>query len=127
MRLPWLPGGHLLRMVKDLGLRSGLNCRHCINKAGKSCATTPTCKHVILHKLRKTFASVLSKKGIAPRTIMRYLRHSDLATTLMYLDDQDDDHTRAVVDSAFSGILSRDLRPARPAPCSAAGCGCTPR
>jgi len=106
MRLPWLPGGHLLRMVKDLGLRSGLNCRHCINKAGKSCATTPTCKHVILHKLRKTFASVLSKKGIAPRTIMRYLRHSDLATTLMYLDDQDDDHTRAVVDSAFSGIDS---------------------
>jgi hypothetical protein len=24
-------------------------------------------------------------------------------------------------------VLSRDLRPARPAPCSAAGCGCTPR
>jgi integrase/recombinase XerD len=105
------PDGHLLRMVKDLGLRSGLNCGFCINKAGESCADTPTCKHVILHKLRKTYASMLSKKGIPPRTIMRYLRHSDLATTLAYLDDQDDDHTRAVVDSAFSGIGSADSTP----------------
>jgi integrase/recombinase XerD len=95
------PDGHLLRVIKNLGLRAGLNCGHCINKAGKSCATHPVCKHVILHKLRKTFASVLSRKGIPPRTIMRYLRHSELTTTLAYLDDQDDDHTRAIVETAF--------------------------
>jgi len=95
------PDGHLLRIVKSLGLRAGLNCGHCVNKAGKSCATHPVCKQVILHKLRKTFASVLSKKGIPPRTIMRYLRHSDLATTLRYLDDQDDEHTLAIVETAF--------------------------
>jgi integrase/recombinase XerD len=95
------PDGHLLRIIKSLGLRAGLNCGHCTNKAGKSCATQPVCKHLILHKLRKTFASVLNKKGIPPRTIMRYLRHSDLTTTLRYLDDQDDDHTRAIVETAF--------------------------
>jgi integrase/recombinase XerD len=95
------PDGHLLRLVKSVGLRAGLNCGHCVNKAGKSCATHPVCKHVILHKLRKTFASVLSKKGIPARTIMRYLRHSDLTTTLRYLDDQDDDNTRAIVETAF--------------------------
>jgi integrase len=95
------PDGHLLRMVKRLGLRAGLNCGHCVNKAGKSCATHPVCRYVILHKFRKTFASVLSKKGIPPRTIMRYLRHSELSTTLLYLDDQDDEHTRAVLETAF--------------------------
>jgi integrase/recombinase XerD len=95
------PDGHLLRIVKSLGFRAGLNCGHCVNKAGLSCATHPVCKHVIPHKFRKTFASVLSKKGIPPRTIMRYLRHSDLATTLRYLDDQDDEHTLAIVETAF--------------------------
>jgi 6-phosphogluconolactonase len=41
-------------------------------------------------------------------------------------------HYAYVTENGFNhvyifAILSRDLRPARPAPCSAAGCGCTPR
>ena len=96
------PDGHLLRVIKNLGLRAGLNCGHCINKAGKSCAEFPVCRQVILHKFRKTFATTLSKKGIPPRTIMRYLRHSELETTLMYLADEDDDNTLAIVETAFA-------------------------
>lgn len=98
------PDGHILRLVKGLGFRAGLNCGHCVNKAGQSCSTHPVCRHIILHKFRKTFASVLSKKGIPPRTLMRYLRHSDLTTTLRYIDDEDDDQTRAVVNAAFGHI-----------------------
>jgi integrase/recombinase XerD len=61
------PDGHLLRIIKSLGLRAGLNCGHCVNKAGKSCADHPVCKDIFLHKFRKTFATILSKKGVAPR------------------------------------------------------------
>jgi integrase/recombinase XerD len=96
------PDGHLLRIVKDLGMRAGLNCGHCTNKAGKSCADFPVCGQILLHKFRKTFATTLSKNGTPPRTIMRYLRHSELDTTLRYLADyEDDDHTRAIVETAF--------------------------
>jgi integrase len=55
----------------------------------------PVCKHVILHTMRKTYASMLHKNGVSARTLMRYLRHSDLETTLAYLaDDEDDDELR---------------------------------
>jgi len=96
------PDGHLLRLVKRIGLRAGLNCGHCVNKAGKSCATHPVCKQVILHKLRKTFATMLSESGMPPRTIMEYLRHSDLATTMRYLEGREGKHTRAIIESAFA-------------------------
>jgi integrase/recombinase XerD len=57
------PDGHLLRIIKELGLRAGINCGYCTNKAGLSCASHPVCHEVILHKLRKTYASKLSRKG----------------------------------------------------------------
>jgi integrase len=95
------PHGHLLRVVKALGLRAGVNCGFCINKKGQSCATHPVCREVILHKLRKTYASKLSRKGVPPRTIQRWLRHSDLATTLGYLADEDDEGLAEMVNQAF--------------------------
>lgn len=48
------PNGHALRTIKRLALKAGVNCGHCVNKAAKSCAEHPVCRHVILHKLRKT-------------------------------------------------------------------------
>jgi integrase/recombinase XerD len=93
--------GHLLRTIKELGLRAGVNCGYCINKQGLSCATHPVCREVILHKLRKTYASKLSRKGVPVRTIQRWLRHSDLSTTLAYLADEDDDGLRGMVNQAF--------------------------
>jgi integrase/recombinase XerD len=106
------PGGkpdlHLLRRIKRLGLRAGVNCGFCVSKSGLSCATEPVCKQVILHTMRKTYASMLHKNGISARTIMRYLRHSDLETTLAYLaDDEDDDETRATVDGTFGVFAVR--------------------
>jgi integrase/recombinase XerD len=98
------PNGHALRIIKSLALRAGVNCGHCINKKGQSCAEQPVCKHVLLHKMRKTFASVLHRNGLPARTLMRYLRHSDLETTLRYLADEDDDQTRGIVNSTFNGF-----------------------
>jgi integrase/recombinase XerD len=95
------PHGHLLRTIKELGLRAGVNCGYCINKQGLSCSTHPVCREVILHKLRKTYASKLSREGVPVRTIQRWLRHSDLSTTLAYLADEDDDGLRGMVNQAF--------------------------
>ena len=75
--------------------------RYCINKQGLSGATHPVCREVILHKLRKTYASRLSREGVPVRTIQRWLRHSDLSTTLAYLADEDDDGLRGMVNQAF--------------------------
>jgi hypothetical protein len=63
------PNDYLLRMVKILEFKAGLNCGNCINKAGKSCAEHPACKHVILHKFRKTFGMFSSVQGLPLRTI----------------------------------------------------------
>lgn len=76
-----MSNGHLLRIIKQLGLRAGANCGHCVNKRGLSCANHPVCSHIILHKLRKTSATRMHKSGTHARTIMRLLRHSDLQTT----------------------------------------------
>ena len=96
--------GHALRIVKQLALRAGVNCGLCVNKAGKSCGKHPVCRHVLLHKLRKTFASTLHHNGLPAQTLQRYLRHSDLSTTLKYIADQPDEQVRETINSTFMGF-----------------------
>jgi|SRR5665213_1403289 len=79
------PNGHFLRSLKRLAFRTGMNCGHCYNKAGQCCATKPVCKRFELHRFRKTFATMHHEAGVPVRTISRWLRHSDLETTLRYL------------------------------------------
>jgi integrase/recombinase XerD len=97
------PDGHLLRIIKQLALRSGLNCGYCVNKKGLSCAEHPVCRNFFLHKFRKSFATIAHHGGTSAHTIQRYLRHSDLATTMLYLADQTDDAVRLSLNSAFGG------------------------
>jgi integrase/recombinase XerD len=98
------PNGHALRTIKRLALRAGVNCGQCVNKARKSCATHPVCRHILLHKMRKTFASTLHHKGLPAQTLQRYLRHSELSTTLAYIADQPDDQVRDTINLTFSGF-----------------------
>jgi integrase/recombinase XerD len=98
------PNGHALRTIKRLALRAGVNCGQCVNKARKSCATHPVCRHILLHKIRKTFASTLHHKELPAQTLQRYLRHSELSTTLAYITDQPDDQVRYTINSTFSGF-----------------------
>ncbi len=97
---------HFLRTVKRLALRAGLNCGDCWSRAGKCCATHPVCKRIILHKLRKTYATMHHESGVSARTIQRWLRHSDLDTTLRYLAASDDQsaRTREQVNNTFAGL-----------------------
>jgi len=96
------PNGHALRIVKSVALRASVNCGDCTNKAGDSCSTHPVCKKVGLHKMRKTYATRLHRSGVPARTIMGWLRHSDLSTTLLYLaEGEDDQQTRTQINAAF--------------------------
>jgi integrase len=50
--------GHFLYKCKEIAFRAGLNCGHCVNKKGLSCATNPVCSKWTLHKFRRTWATV---------------------------------------------------------------------
>jgi len=65
------PDGHMLRKLKALAKRAGLDP----TKFG-------------LHVFRKTFATLLHRAGVDARTIQQRLGHSDLETTLLYLEGE---------------------------------------
>jgi integrase/recombinase XerD len=100
------PNGHFLRILKSLALRAKLNCGECVNKQRKSCAKAPVCSEWELHKFRRTFATMHSEAGVSPRTIQKWLGHSDLATTLRYLSVADlrSERTRTQVNHSFAAL-----------------------
>ncbi len=79
------PDGHMLRKLQGLAKRAGL-----VGKFG-------------LHKFRKTFATEQHRAGMDARTIQKLLGHSDLATTLFYLEGEDvrSERSRELVEAAF--------------------------
>jgi integrase len=99
--------GHFLRRLKKIALRAGLNCGWCVNKHGLSCKEHPVCKHWHLHALRKTFATRHHESGVSARTLQAWLGHSDLETTLRYLEagSCNSDSTRQAVDKSFDHLL----------------------
>jgi integrase len=87
------PDGHMLRALKRLAKRAGLNCGKCVIKgtgpnAGKTC-TDPEmeCKQWGLHKLRRHYITTLLRNQVDLRTVQQQARHSnkDLKSTLRYL------------------------------------------
>jgi integrase/recombinase XerD len=95
-----------LPILKSLALRAGLNCGNCFDAKGHSCATHPCCRLWILHRFRKTFATMHRDAGVDLHTIQRWLRHSSLEQTVLYLADSEDQGSviRSLVNSTFSGI-----------------------
>jgi integrase/recombinase XerD len=100
------PNGHFLRILKRLGMRAGLNCGHCYNRAGLPCSKHAVCSRFELHRLRKSFATLHHEAGVSARTIQRWLRHSSLDTTLRYLAASDDrsERPREQVNSTFAAF-----------------------
>ncbi len=100
------PNGHFLRTLQKLAYRAGLNCGECTTKSGRTCTTKPVCRKWGLHSLRRTFATLHSEAGVPPRTIQRWLGHSDLSTTLRYLAVADvrSERTRSQINTTFAGL-----------------------
>ncbi|MGB7602096.1 MAG: site-specific integrase [Candidatus Sulfotelmatobacter sp.] len=101
--------GHLLRRLKNAAYKGGLNCGRCIGTiAGTlvSCAKAAVCEKWILHRFRKNFATDRHEAGASPRKIQKWLGHSSLETTLLYLAHTDDttDSVRDIVNSTHVGL-----------------------
>jgi integrase/recombinase XerD len=109
------PDVHLLRIIKRVALRAGLNCGHCVAKTkgkrpcrhpackeGLSCEYHPVCKKWIIHTLRKTWATNRSRAGMDVETLRDFLGHSSLATTQRYLKaaKRSDPKTREQINAA---------------------------
>jgi len=89
------PDKHLLRIIKRVALRAGLNCGHCMgthNRKRVSCRTHPVCHKWLVQTFRKTWATFQAEVGAAIPTISRDLGHSSLDTTRMYLASRDRRH-----------------------------------
>jgi integrase len=78
--------GHMLRALKCLAKRAGLH------------------GEFKLHKFRKTYATLQHRDGVDARTIQKRLGHSDLSTTLAYLEGEEprSDRSRKQVNETFS-------------------------
>jgi integrase len=75
------PNSKLLRTLKRLAKRAGLNCKNC-----DGChSSLGECQQWQLHKLRRTYATTLLRNGMDLSTVQRHMGHSDLASTMRYL------------------------------------------
>ena len=79
------PEGHFLYKCKQIAFRSGLNCGHCTNKQGKSCAEHAVCANWSLHKFRRTWATMHLLNGMPMPLLQNYIGHSDMETLNRYL------------------------------------------
>jgi integrase/recombinase XerD len=77
--------GHFLKKCKAIAKRAGLNCSHCVNKKGLSCAKHPVCDNWTLHKFRRTWATNHMLNGVPLPVIQQWIGHSDLETLNRYL------------------------------------------
>jgi integrase len=73
------PNYKLLRTLKRLAKRAGLNCGEC------GCEETGECEQWTLHKLRRTYATTLLRNGVDVRTVQDWCGWADLKTALRYL------------------------------------------
>jgi integrase/recombinase XerD len=90
------PEGHFLYKLKNIALKAVLNCGHC--KTGKKdefgniipgtelcCKTSPVCKNWTLHKMRRTWATMLLEQpGVNIYEVQERIGHSDLETLKRY-------------------------------------------
>jgi integrase len=74
------PDGHLLRRLKVLVKKAGLNCDHC-----STCISSKECESWFLHKFRATYITTLLRNGMDLRTVMKLSGHSSLEAVMRYL------------------------------------------
>ena len=110
---------HILRMLKTLAQKAGLNCGACVTclkhvpdapdswrymtirrhdpKAGQQC------QQFTLHKLRRSYLTIMLRAGVDARTVQSLAGHSSLQTTLKYLSPATADQMQATVNSIAWG------------------------
>lgn len=98
--------GHFLRRLKEAAFAAGLNCQHCVNRAGVSCINKPVCGHWTLHTFRRTAATRWVENGISTPTVQHLLGHSNVETTMHYLGLQTGAELNAMIANTFTAHTS---------------------
>jgi integrase len=94
-RTSTVPDGHLLRRLKTIARKAGLNCGRC-----EGCVKPISeCEKWYLHKFRATFITTLLRGGMDLRTVMTLSGHSDLASVERYIRPADSKSVQALVNS----------------------------
>jgi integrase len=89
------PNRKLLRTLKRLAKREGLNCNRC-----DGCRTKlHECQEWTLHKFRRTYCTTLLRSGLDLRTVQAYMGHADLASTMRYLRPASSAEAQAKINS----------------------------
>jgi integrase len=75
------PDSKMLRSIKRLAKRAGMNCGHC-----DGCkSTNGECREFTLHKFRRTYCTSLLRAGLDLRTVQSFMGHADMESTMRYL------------------------------------------
>jgi integrase len=104
---------HMLRdHLKVPAFKAGLNCGRCTGRQDLqqvTCKDAPVCEKWILHRFRKSYATLLHRAGTDARTIQRRLGHSSLETTLRYLEAEEprSERSREQANSTF-GVFAEE-------------------
>jgi integrase len=75
------PNFHLLRTLKRLARRKGLNCGECDGCKSE----TEECERWTLHEFRRTYCTTMLRNGVDARSVQAWAGHADLQTTMRYL------------------------------------------
>jgi integrase len=89
------PNGKLLRTLKRLARASGLSCGVCKGCKGSSAE----CQRWTLHKLRRTYCTTLLRSGLDLATVQKFMGHSDLASTMRYLEPASSAASQAAINA----------------------------
>jgi integrase/recombinase XerD len=81
-----LPNTHWLEYLKDFARAANLNCGVC-----KSCSDRSECEEFYLHRFRHTFAARCLRAGCTLHQVSKWLGHSSVAVTAIYLSGSPDD------------------------------------
>ncbi|SNS77618.1 Site-specific recombinase XerD [Granulicella rosea] len=93
------PNGKLLRSLKRLAKAKGLNCGLC-----KGCQSSlAECQQWTLHKLRRTYGTTLLRSGLDLSTVQKFMGHSDLASTMRYLQPATSAASQAAINAIHWG------------------------
>jgi integrase len=75
------PDGHMLRTLKNLVLRLGLNCKACEGCLG----TSGECEEWYLHKFRATYCTQMWRQTHDIIAVMKMMGHANVETTMSYI------------------------------------------
>jgi integrase len=93
-----LPNAKWLYALKRIARRNNLNCGNC----GGCVSADKYCERWYLHKFRATYATKLLQSGVDVRTVSRLLGHSELSTTMKYLQPAKGQELQDKVNAAFA-------------------------